>query len=173
MVSGANRIVFGALTTVTVVVLLFGYRTSTEGPENTALPAALAPTQTTDGSVTDGSTSGAESGDGSEPSTGAGSGTSGSRQTSASTVTGDVEQTQWGPVQVELTIAGGKITDVAVPTYPNGNGRDAEINSYALPQLVQETLSAQSANIDMVSGATVTSDGYLRSLQSALDKAGL
>jgi len=178
MVSGANRIVFGALTTVTVVVLLFGYRTSTEGPENTALPAALAPTQTTegsatDGSTTDGSTSGAESGDGSEPSTGSGSATSGSRQTSASTVTGDVEQTQWGPVQVELTIAGGKITDVAVPTYPNGNGRDAEINSYALPQLVQETLSAQSANIDMVSGATVTSDGYLRSLQSALDKAGL
>ena len=92
---------------------------------------------------------------------------------SARTVTGDEEQTQWGPVQVELSISDGRITDVAVPIYPNGNGRDAEINSYALPQLVQETISAQSASIDMVSGATVTSDGYLRSLQSALDKAGL
>jgi len=60
-----------------------------------------------------------------------------------------------------------------VPTYPNGNGRDYEINSYALPVLVKETLDAQSANIDMVSGATITSQGYLQSLQSALDAAGL
>ena len=72
-----------------------------------------------------------------------------------------------------LTIADGRITDVAVPVYPDGHGRDQEINSFALPQLVQETIDAQSADIDMVSGATVTSDGYLRSLQSALDKAGL
>jgi uncharacterized protein with FMN-binding domain len=56
---------------------------------------------------------------------------------------------------------------------PNGNPRDQEINAYALPILVQESLDAQSANIDMVSGATVTSDGYLQSLQGALDKAGL
>ena len=48
-----------------------------------------------------------------------------------------------------------------------------EINDYALPILIQETLDAQSADIDMVSGATVTSDGYLQSLQSALDQAGL
>ena len=72
-----------------------------------------------------------------------------------------------------ITVAGGKITAVAVPVYPNGNGRDQEINAYALPILVQETLQAQSANIHTVSGATVTSDGYLQSLQSALDAAGL
>ena len=78
-----------------------------------------------------------------------------------------------GPVQVQLTVAAGKITDVSVVQYPNGNGRDQEINAYALPILVQETLDAQSAQIDMVSGATVTSDGYLQSLQSALDQAGL
>jgi len=74
---------------------------------------------------------------------------------------------------VQLTVSGGKITKVDVLQYPNGNGRDAEINSYALPILVRDTVSAQSANIDMVSGATVTSDGYLQSLQSALDQAGI
>jgi uncharacterized protein with FMN-binding domain len=84
-----------------------------------------------------------------------------------------VAQTQWGPVQVQLTVAGGKITDVAVLQYPSGNGRDQEINAYALPILMQETVSSQSAQIDMVSGATVTSDGYLESLQSALDQASL
>ncbi|GAB3600215.1 hypothetical protein GCM10027446_33310 [Angustibacter peucedani] len=85
-------------------------------------------------------------------------------------MTGEVAQTRWGPVQVQLTLDGTKITDVQVVQYPNGNGRDQEINSYALPILVQETVSQQSASIDMVSGATVTSDGYLQSLQSALDQ---
>ncbi|MGN6253286.1 MAG: FMN-binding protein [Marmoricola sp.] len=79
-------------------------------------------------------------------------------------------QTQWGPVQVQLTMSGSKIDKVAVLQYPNGNPRDAEINAQALPILVQETQEAQSAKIDMVSGATVTSGGYLQSLQSALDK---
>jgi uncharacterized protein with FMN-binding domain len=90
-----------------------------------------------------------------------------------STVTGAVAQTRWGPVQVRLTLAEGKITAVDVVQYPDGNGRDREINADALPVLVQETISAQSADVDMVSGATVTSTGYLQSLQSALDQAGL
>jgi len=90
-----------------------------------------------------------------------------------STVTGAVAQTRWGPVQVRLTLAEGKITAVDVVQYPDGNGRDREINDDALPVLVQETISAQSADVDMVSGATVTSTGYLQSLQSALDRAGL
>ena len=90
-----------------------------------------------------------------------------------STVTGAVAQTRWGPVQVRLTLAEGKITAVDVVQYPDGNGRDREINADALPVLVQETISAQSADVDMVSGATVTSTGYVRSLQSALDQAGL
>jgi len=92
---------------------------------------------------------------------------------SGSTVTGAVAQTRWGPVQVRLTLADGKITAVDVVQYPDGNGRDREINDDALPVLVQETISAQSADVDMVSGATVTSTGYLQSLQSALDQAGL
>ena len=71
------------------------------------------------------------------------------------------------------TVAGGKITDVAVPIYPNGNSRDEEINAYALPVLRQAVLDAQSANVDTVSGATVTSDGYKQSLQAAIDAAHL
>jgi uncharacterized protein with FMN-binding domain len=91
----------------------------------------------------------------------------------AGTTTGSVAQTRWGPVQVQITVQDGRITAVTVPQYPDGNGRDREINDVALPELVQETLSAQSADIDMVSGATVTSEGYLESLQSALDQVGL
>lgn len=89
------------------------------------------------------------------------------------TYTGDTASTRWGDVQVQITVADGKITGVSVPVYPTENGRDQEINASAIPALVQETLSAQSAKIDTVSGATVTSDGYLESLQSALDAAHL
>ncbi len=97
------------------------------------------------------------------------SGTSGG----GTTYQGSVAQTRWGPVQVAITVVNGKITSVTVPTYPNGNGRDREINADALPVLKQETIAAQSADIDTVSGATVTSDGYKESLQAALDAAHL
>jgi uncharacterized protein with FMN-binding domain len=89
------------------------------------------------------------------------------------TVTGSTAQTRWGPVQVKITVTNGKITDVTAVQSPSDNPRDQEINSYALPQLRSEALSAQSASIDTVSGATYTSDGYRQSLQSALDSAGL
>ena len=68
---------------------------------------------------------------------------------------------------------GGTITKVTVLQYPSGNPKDTEINDYALPILTQETTSSQSASIDMVSGATVTSTGYIQSLQSAIDQAHL
>ncbi len=76
-------------------------------------------------------------------------------------------------MQVTITVTNSKITRVDVPIYPNNNGRDEQINAYALPVLTQETLAAQSAHINTVSGATVTSDGYLQSLQAALDAAHL
>jgi uncharacterized protein with FMN-binding domain len=76
-------------------------------------------------------------------------------------------------VQVVINVDGSTITDVTVPVYPSGNGRDQQINSYALPILIKDTLDAQNANIDMITGATVTSEGYLQSLQGALDQAGL
>jgi uncharacterized protein with FMN-binding domain len=88
------------------------------------------------------------------------------------TVTGDTVQTRWGPVQVRVTLEDGKLTEVTAVTYPTDNPRDQEINSYALPRLRSEALQAQSADIDTVSGATYTSEGYRQSLQSALDSAG-
>lgn len=88
-------------------------------------------------------------------------------------VPGDVAQTRYGPVQVAVSVSGGTITAVNVLQYPAGNSRDQQINGYALPRLVQQTLDHQSAQVDMISGATYTSQGYAASLQSALDKAGL
>jgi uncharacterized protein with FMN-binding domain len=82
-----------------------------------------------------------------------------------------VAQTVWGPVQVQVRITGRKITDVTTLIYPTGTERDQEINSYALPRLRRQALTVQSAQIDGVSGATYTSDGYRRSLQAALDSA--
>jgi uncharacterized protein with FMN-binding domain len=147
-----RRIVLWFLSTVSAVVLLFGYNTSTAGP--------MGVTGQTPVVSTGGTTSSSSSSSGADPNAG-------------TTVTGTVAQTRWGPVQVELTVDGGTITSVSVLQYPSGNGTDQQINSYALPILVQETVDAQSSNIDMVSGATVTSEGYLESLQSALDSAGL
>lgn len=89
------------------------------------------------------------------------------------TVTGDAADTMYGPVQVEITVKDGKITNAQAVEYPQESMRDEQINSYAIPDLNQEAVGASSANIDAVSGATYTSEGYLSSLQSALDKAGL
>jgi hypothetical protein len=160
-----RRIVLWVLSTLSALVLLFGYSTSTSGPLATEPQSSIesSPTISSSGTASgaSGSTSGSSSGS-------ADSGAAGS-----STVTGSVVDTRWGPVQVQLSVAAGKVTDVSVIQYPNGNGKDQEINDYALPILTQETVDSQSADIDMVSGATVTSDGYIESLQSALDQAGL
>ena len=74
---------------------------------------------------------------------------------------------------MKITVAAGKITAVDVVQYPQVNGKDRQINAYALPILVRDTISAQSANNDIISGATVTSAGYVKSLQAALDEAGI
>jgi uncharacterized protein with FMN-binding domain len=153
------------MSTLTVLVLLFGYHTSTSSTNTaSADSSAVAPvgssTGTTGGTTTGGTTTG-------------GTASSSGSSASSTTYTGDSASTRWGPVQVEITVAAGSITDVQVIDYPSGNGKDQQINARALPRLVQETLDAQSADIDMVSGATVTSEGYLESLQSALDQAGL
>ncbi|WP_404868670.1 FMN-binding protein [Kitasatospora griseola] len=87
------------------------------------------------------------------------------------TVTGNAVNTRYGPVQVRVTLDGSTISKIDVIQYPNRDRRDQEINSYAVPELNQEAMAAQNAHIDVVSGATYTSDGYTRSLQSALDRA--
>ncbi len=157
-----RRIVLWTLSTISVLVLLFSYHTSTSGATGTGSSYVAGPST---------STSGAAGGSGSAGS--AGTSGSGGAGKSGRTVAGDVASTQWGPVQVQLTVRGHKITGVDVLQHPSGSSTDQQINDYALPILVQETTDAQSAQIDMVSGATVTSDGYVQSLQSALDRAGL
>ncbi|WP_028802614.1 FMN-binding protein [Streptomyces sp. 142MFCol3.1] len=88
------------------------------------------------------------------------------------TVTGTTAQTKYGPVQVRITLTGSKITGATAVQSPDEAARSKDINSTAIPKLNQETLQAQSADIDTVSGATYTSAGYKQSLQSALDRAG-
>ncbi|MPY48719.1 FMN-binding protein [Streptomyces acidicola] len=92
--------------------------------------------------------------------------------TGTRTATGDAAQTRYGPVQVRVTVKDGRLTDVTAVTYPQSSPRDQRINGYAIPRLGSEALSAQGANIDAVSGATYTSEGYRQSLQSALDSLG-
>jgi uncharacterized protein with FMN-binding domain len=89
------------------------------------------------------------------------------------TVTGGVSENQYGPVQVQVTVRGGKVTAVTATQYPNGDSRSAQISAYAIPALNQEAFQAGSAGIDMISGASYTSESYLASLQSALSKAGI
>ncbi|WP_199509651.1 FMN-binding protein [Nucisporomicrobium flavum] len=154
-----RRITLWLFSTVAALVLLVSYRTSTNGAA-AATPVAEAPlTTATEPPVASPAPSAAPP--------------SAAPSSAARTYTGSVAQTRWGPVQVTITVSGGRITEVAVPVYPNGNHRDQEINAYALPVLRQETLAAQGAAIDTVSGATVTSDGYVESLQAALDAAHL
>lgn len=171
-----RRITLWLLSTVGALVLLFSYHTSTmstgetgSGPIAGAAPRPAA-TGGASGDDGAGSVSGGTSG---RQNSGTTSQQNGGAPSGAGTYQGSVVQTRWGPIQVTITVAGGKITDVAVPVYPNGNPRDEEINSYALPVLRQETVDAQTADIDTVSGATVTSDGYRASLQAAIDAAHL
>jgi uncharacterized protein with FMN-binding domain len=153
-----KRITFWFLSTLSVVVLLFGYDGSSTSTTPTASPPA----------AVSGSTPNTSSGTSSSTSSGTAAASAATKK-----VTGSVASTQWGPVQVALTVSAGRITGVEVLQQPSGNPKDTEINDYALPILTQETTTAQSAGIDMVSGATVTSTGYVQSLQSALDQAGL
>jgi len=157
-----RRITTWLLSTISALVLLFSYHTSTSSSTATSIVASGAGTDT-------GSTSGAV------PQTGSGSSgsSSGSSSSAAKTYSGDAVSTRFGDVQVEITVKHGKITDATVTQVPWSNGRDQEINSYAVPILNQEAVAQQSAAIDMVSGATYTSQGYLGSLQSAIDQANL
>ena len=172
-----RRITTWALGTLTALVLLFSYHTSTSssaagvvavggvngasGSGSTGVggaagrggTSATTPTPTQGTGSSSGGTSGSSSGDG--------------------TYTGDAVMTQYGPVQVQVTVSGGRISKSAVTQVPWNDWRDQEINSYAVPVLNGEAVLAQSSQIDMVSGATFTSEGYIQSLQSAIDQAHL
>ncbi len=128
-------------------------------------------------SGTSGTSGSGSSGSGSSGSGSSGSGSSGGTESGGSaasaTFTGAVAQTQYGDVQVQVTVAGGRITDVTALHLTDRDGRSVAISQQAAPILRQEALQAQSAQIQAVSGATFTSEGYTTSLQSALDQAGL
>ncbi len=85
--------------------------------------------------------------------------------------TGIAADAFYGNIQVQAVIANGRITDVKFLQYPNDRDRSIEINSYADPILAQEAIQAQTANVDVVSGATDSSQAFIQSLQSALDQA--
>jgi len=85
-------------------------------------------------------------------------------------VDGKVASTAYGPVQIQLIKRAGKVVKVAVLVQPTNTLHDVQIGEFAFPKLISETLAAQNAKIDAVSGATYTSAGYIQSLQSALDK---
>lgn len=89
------------------------------------------------------------------------------------TYTGDDVNTRFGSVQVEITVSSGQITDVTALQLTDADGRSRQISNRAAPILQSEVIAAQSSNVNNVSGATYTSDAYLQSLQSAIDKAGL
>lgn len=87
------------------------------------------------------------------------------------TYIGSVADAQWGNVQVEVIIQQGKITDVPFLQYPNDRNRSVSINAYADPQLTSEAIQSQSANVDIITGATDSSEAFIQSLSDALAKA--
>ena len=161
-----RRITLWLLSTTSALVLLFSYHTSTEA---------------TSGSATSIVAQGSTGSGGAAPETDSGSSTdsqsctaSGSQSSSAAqTVVGDAIMTKFGNVQVQITVENGRITASEVTQVPWSDRKDQQINGRAVPVLNAEAVDAQSAGIDMVSGATYTSEAYIRSLQSAIDQANL
>ncbi|WP_405733938.1 FMN-binding protein [Streptomyces sp. NBC_01537] len=161
-----RRVLLGTVATVSGVSALLALKPHTQTTVTTQAAAQSATPSATPSAT--------------EPSSSASSSASASASASASSgaasttkkITGDAIQTRYGPVQVQITLTGGKLTAVDVLQVPEDNPKDQQINDYAVPVLTQETLTAQSASIDSVSGATYTSEGYITSLQSALDKSG-
>jgi len=176
-----KRIALAGFSTLAALVVLFLYPTSTGNSGTTAAEPVSAAKVVTAG------TSATTTGQGPDPTTagsaGAGSttgpagGTTPGTSAAASSqpaimVDGASEMTRYGVVQVRVVITDGAITDVTALQYPQSEREDIKINSRAVPLLRAQVLAAQSAKIDGVSGATFTSDGYVTSLQSALDAAG-
>lgn len=160
-----RRIVLGFMGTLSGLVLLFSYHTST----SSKLAVASGATDPTGAAPSAAGTTVPSA----APTTAASAPSTGSSGGAAGTYTGSAVNTRWGLVQVQITVANGRITASTAVQCPQNNSRDRQINAYAVPTLNQEAVTAQSDRIDTVSGATVTSDGYVQSLQSALDQAHL
>jgi uncharacterized protein with FMN-binding domain len=159
-----RRVILAICATAVGLVLLLSFKTHTQSASASSAATLGGQDPQTDAGA-------AASPAASTPASSA-AGTSGtSASGKATTVTGAAWPTIYGPVQVKITVSGGKITAATAVGYPLNTPRDQQINAYAIPQLNAETVTAGSAKIDTVSGATYTSQGYIGSLQSALDKA--
>jgi uncharacterized protein with FMN-binding domain len=164
-----RRVILAICATAAGLVLLLTFKTHTQSGVTGASPAAAlgSPTPGPDASS---AAPGSAASSGAAPASAA---KSTPAAAGAQTVTGAAWPTIYGPVQVKITVAGGKLTAATAVEYPLDTPRDQQINSFAIPQLNAEAVAAGSAQIDTVSGATYTSQGYIGSLQSALDKAGI
>ena len=178
---------FAALAgTIAGLAALLGYKSgppkkaqlATQAPTAPASPSATAPSATLPQGG--GDDSGGEDGGGAPPptaapttppSTAAPSTAAPSTAAGTRTVTGPDVPNQFGDVQVQLVLQGTKIVDVKPLQMPFDRQRSYEISQAAAPILRQEVLQAQSANIDLLSGATYTSNSYAQSVQAALDQA--
>ena len=166
-----RTIIAALMGTISGLVLLFSYHTST-GTQ----AATVAATSTEDGQSATTTPNAGESEAGSSSSVADESSSESSTSTSTTgsvsgTFTGAAVETRYGAVQVEITVENGVITSSEAIQFPNRDRHDQQINAYAVPVLNSEAVDAQSADIDSVSGATFTSVGYARSLQSAIDEA--
>ena len=159
-----TRVMIAIIGTVVGLVLLLGFKSHPvlAGSRGSLLPAASLPA----------------TGTGSSPAAGSGGGqvspapsTSPPAAQQDRTIAGQSVQTGYGIVQVQIVLSGSRIRDVSFLQLTSGDPQSQDINSQAAPILLQQTLSAQSSSIDGVSGATYTSQGYVQSLQSALDQA--
>ena len=158
-----RRAAMALVTTVMALLLLLRFDPGTD-PNAQLVSATTSPA--------DPAASDAGAGDpAATPATGSESSTGGGT-TATTQVAGDAVATRFGTVQVQVTIDGGTLVDVSALQLPSG-GRDSQVSAYAEPILRSEALQAGSASIDTVTGATYTSMGYIQSLQSALDTAGI
>jgi uncharacterized protein with FMN-binding domain len=159
-----RRVMLAVTGTVGVLVMLLGFKTSPQSTARSALLGGQGPAASGQGGST-------QAGPGPTGAGSTGAGSTGAGSKSSGTVNGQAIDTQYGPVQVQVTFSGGRITNVQAIQIPQGTPRDQQINAYAGPILAQEAIQAQSAQIDVISGATFTSEGYAQSLQSAIDQA--
>jgi uncharacterized protein with FMN-binding domain len=164
-----RRAVLAFGSTVAGLILLLSFRSHS----GTAASAGVSAAGTSSGSSSTAPTAPATPAASPSATGGMGSGgtTSGGTASGAKVITGDVVNGPYGPSQVAITLSGDKITKVTVLQHTDDGSNSQEIDGNALPKLTAETLTAQSAKIDAVSGASYTSAGYIKSLQSALDKA--
>jgi uncharacterized protein with FMN-binding domain len=163
------------VTTAIALVLLFNFKTPDQVPANTGVAStggSLSTTRSSSGSIGSSSSSGSAT-PGASGSTATSAPSSGTTSaTAGETLTGSLYSSRYGNTQVQVTISNGQITSVSALQLPTG-GRSGQISNYVEPILSSEALTAQSANIDIVSGATYTSEAYAKSLQSALDQAAV